>query len=451
MPRLFAPADIAPLVYARIVFGALMVVEMGRFFSNDWIRRYYIQPEFYFGYPGFEWVRPLPGALMYALFVVLTVAAACVALGLFHRVAAASFGAGLLYVFLLDQTNYLNHLYLIWLVSFLFAAVPAVPAADAGSLDAKRRRTSAQFVPAWTVWLLLFQLSLVYVFGAVAKLDYDWLRGAPAASFLDNWELTLPLAQSELACRAFAVSGLLFDLLIVPALLYRRTRWFATAAAVLFHLSNAQLFSIGIFPWLMLALTPLFWPAAWLRGLLERLRVLSVVGKGRRPEFRSVPAVAWVLAVFVTVQLLLPLRHWLYPGQVNWTEEGHNFSWHMKLRVKQGATRFWVIDQQTGEIEVVDPETILTRRQARKMATRPDMIMQFAHELGRRAKQRGASVMVKARAVARLNDRAAQYLVDPEVDLLTRGRSLLAADWIVPLGSGPKISREDAQALAEGD
>lgn len=447
LDRLFAPVDVAPLVYARIVFGALMLVEVYRYFSHGWIHRYYVAPIFMFTYPGFGWVKPLSAPGMYALFVALGVLAAMIAVGLFYRAAAALFALGITYVFLLDQANYLNHMYLICLVAGLLAVVPA---ASAGSLDARRTGSAAQTVPAWCVWLVCGQIAVAYVFGGIAKLDGDWLSGIPAGTFLDNWAVTVPLSESRGFTTAFAVCGLLFDLLVVPALLWRRTRWFATAAVVAFHLTNFKLFSIGIFPWLMLALTPLFWGPAWTRRILAFARVL--------PRSEPVPAAApsfprrrWIigaLAVYASIQLLVPFRHWLYPGEVNWTEEGHNFSWHMKLRVKSGRTWFVANDPRTGEVRRILPSTYLTRRQARKLSTRPDMIRKFAHEIARRLRAEGWSkdVEVRARATAGLTGHPVQRLVDPAVDLARISWTLSAATWIVPLAPSPFADvAEDAE------
>lgn len=58
--RLFAPIDIASLVYFRIAFGAIMLWEVWRYFSKGWIPRYWINPVMNFTYYGFDWVRPSP-------------------------------------------------------------------------------------------------------------------------------------------------------------------------------------------------------------------------------------------------------------------------------------------------------------------------------------------------------------------------------------------------------
>ena len=171
---LFAPLDIASLVAFRVAFGALMVVAISRYFAYDWIGQFFVTPRLFFPYPGLEWIVPLPAPAMYGLFAALGVAAFCVTIGAWYRPAILLFCLGFTYVHLIDRTNYLNHYYLISLLSALLVFLPLD---RAGSLDAWRRPASrTATAPAWMVWLLRFQLAVVYVFGAVAKLNPDWLR-----------------------------------------------------------------------------------------------------------------------------------------------------------------------------------------------------------------------------------------------------------------------------------
>ena len=123
--RLFEPVDGASLAVFRILFGAIMVWEVYRYFSHDWIQRYWVEPSFHFTYHGFGWVEPLPGPWMEVLFAVLGGLAACIALGLFYRVATVLFFVGFTYTFLLEQARYLNHFYLVCLLAFLLCLVPA--------------------------------------------------------------------------------------------------------------------------------------------------------------------------------------------------------------------------------------------------------------------------------------------------------------------------------------
>jgi len=253
---LFVPVDAASLAVFRIAFGALMLWEVWKYFANGWIARYYVDPTFHFTYFGFEWVRPWPGSWMYVHFAILGVLAGCIALGTLYRLATMLFFLAFSYTFLLEQARYLNHLYLVCLISFLMIFVPAHRAL---SIDARfAPHIESAVVPAWVVWVLRFQIAVLYVYGGIAKLNGDWLLGEPVRTWLaqrsDQSVLGSWLTQEWLVY-ALCYGGLLFDLLIVPLLLWRRTRTVALVAALAFHLMNAYLFTIGIFPWLMIAAT----------------------------------------------------------------------------------------------------------------------------------------------------------------------------------------------------
>jgi hypothetical protein len=142
------------------------------------------------------------------------------------------------------------------------------------------------------------------------------------------------------------------------------------------------------------------------------------------------------VAVWLAFQVIMPLRDLLYPGKVSWTEQGHRFAWQMKLRDKDASAEFRVRDPASGREWRIDPRAYLARHQAEEMASRPDMILQFAHHLAREWAQRRnvAGVEVRARVCASLNGRKAALLIDPERDLARVERNLRHADWILPLG-----------------
>ena len=429
--RLVEPVDIGSLVMARVFFGLLMLWMVIRYFGKGWIGKYWIEPEFNFGYFGLDWVAPWPGDGMYWHFLALGVLAALVVFGLLYRLAAALFFVGFTYVFLLEQARYLNHAYLVCLVSFLMAVAPAH---RAGSLDVKLglcRRSDT--VPAWCLWLVRFQISVVYFFGGIAKINGDWLAGEPLRAWLSrrmDYPLIGFLFGEEAVVMGMAWGGMLFDLLIVPLLMCRRTRATGFAGVLLFNLTNAVVFHIGIFPWLAIALSTVFFEPGWPRRFLVLKRDPDAMpGNNGGCSW----AVLAFLALYVSWQLLLPLRHWLYPGNVSWTEEGHLYAWHMKLRSKSGRASF-VVTEESGEEFKVSPRTYLKSWQRRKMATRPDMIHQFVHYLGERLRAEGRAVAsIRVYARVSLNGRRRQYLVDPEVNLLREPRTIWAASWIEPL------------------
>ena len=446
--RLFAPVDIASLVFFRIAFGAVMLWEVWRYFSYGWIGAYYIDPVFHFSYYGFGWVQPWPGNGMYLHFLALGVLAGCVMLGLFYRVATALFFLGFSYVFLLEQTLYLNHFYLICLVSLLMIFVPAH---RAFSMDALRKpEIRSRTVPAWALWILAAQMAIAYFYGGLAKLNADWLQGEPMRMWLSastDFPVIGSLFTREWAPYLFSYGGLLFDLLIVPLLLWRKTRMFAFAAAVGFHVTNAELFQIGIFPWLAIAATTLFLPPSWPRRLANRLSVpwlsreyAETAPRTMQPSQassglhgRQYAALA-LLGIFLAVQLLVPLRHHLYPGNANWTEEGHRFAWHMKLRDVQAEATFYATDPDSGEVWELDPERYLTGWQAGRMAPYPDMILQFSHHIADAYRQEGyEDIEIRAEVMASLNGREPQPLVDPDENLAQQSRTLAPSAWILPL------------------
>jgi hypothetical protein len=434
--RLYAPVDIASLVAFRIMFGAIMVWEVFRYFDHDWIYRYYIDPDFHFTYFGFGWVKPLPGDGMEWHFLALGVLAACIAVGFLYRIAATLFFLGITYVFVLEQSCYLNHMYMVSLVSFLMIFVPAHRSRSLDSLI--RRRLRSDTAPAWSLWLLRAQIGIVYFYAGLAKLNADWLQARPLNMWL--WErrdddILGPILGSDWAPWVFSYGGLLLDLFVVPLLLWRRTRAVALIAALGFHLTNAKMFSIGIFPWMMIAATLLFLRPDWPRRLLPASGPLSPVpGGGPVPRRAVQNATMTLLGVYLAVQVLFPFRHWLYPGVVHWTEEGHRFAWHMKLRSKSGTAKFLAVNRLTGETREFDPEDHLTKRQAQKMEDRPDMILQFAHHVARElAGEDPENIEVYAEVRVSLNGRPRQLLIDPTVDLSRQPRTLGHATWIMPL------------------
>jgi vitamin K-dependent gamma-carboxylase len=427
---LAAPIDGASIALFRICFGAIMLWEVGRYFANGWIVEDYVEPAYLFGYVSF--IRPWPGDGMYWHFAAMGVLAAMVAAGFFYRVAAALFFLAFTYVFLLDKTQYQNHHYLISLVSLLMAAIPAH---QAWSIDrAIGRHRGDETVPRWALHALRLQIILVYFFGGVAKLNGDWLRGEPLTSWLlDASDVPVlgPLLSLEYTGLLFAWGGLLLDLSVGFLLLWRRTFWLGVAMSIAFHLLNSQMFTIGIFPFFMLATLGLFPAPDWPR------RRAAKASAGERTEARALGAGIAVLAlvhVYFLVQFALPLRHWLYPGDVNWTEEGHRFSWRMKLRDKEVVDfRMTATDPRTEKRWIVDPYDYLTDRQYGKMMPRPDMIHQFAlHVADDYEREHGIRPTIRVRARLSLNGRPARDLIDPSADLASIQPSIGPAAWIVP-------------------
>ncbi len=434
--NLFARVDAASLAVFRISFGLVMAWEMYRFLSEGKVDYYFIEPVFHFKYLGFEWVLPWSRLWMYGHFYALFALALCIATGLFYRLSTLLFALGYTYVFLLDQAQYQNHYYLICLVSFLLVFVPAHHTLSLDTRLFSRSRTTT--APVWALWLLRAQMGLVYFYGGIAKFNADWLTGWPMRQWLTD-DFYLPpftqLLHTLAAAYFFSYAGLFIDLTAFPFLVWQRTRPYMLAILLFFHCVNSQLFSIGAFPYLGVALTLLFLPADWPRRLFNwPIDSLAPEDSSTTLNPRAARLILVLLTAYVAVQALLPLRHWLYPGNVSWTEEGHRFAWHMKLRAKECGASFFLHETNSGERWQVNTRKYLTDRQREKMISRPYMIAQFARFLSERERRAGdGPIEVRAHVSCSLNSRPYFRLVDPDIDLAHVRYGMAAAEWILPL------------------
>lgn len=438
-----APVDSASLAVFRIIFGAIGTWEVMRYFHHGWIVRYWEEPDFHFNYVGFGWVEPLPAPGMQILWAVLGIAAFAMAIGAYYRVAAVVFAIGFGYSFLLETAMYLNHFYFLELLAILMVFVPAhrVWSVDAWRLGWAPDQPS----PAWAVWALRFQIAVLYVGGGIAKLEVDWLRGQPMSMWLDHRD------QFPLIGRWFdhpwagligAWGGLFFDLFIVFAVAWRPTRALALMGATLFHFTNSQLFSIGIFPFLGLACLTLFCEPDWPRALIRTMEGRRWTPKTLEPATAlagraKTAAIAGLVVglIFAALQILVPLRHYLMPGRSAWTEAGHTFSWHMKQRDKEGDVAFTL--RRPGEPDAyIAPMDHLPGWQYNAMKTRPELIRQYAHHVADLAVEREPSKprpAVYAISFVSLNGRQPQPMIDDKVDLAAEPPTLGTPSWVVPL------------------
>lgn len=451
---LFATSSIAPLIYFRIIFGAVMFWEVCRYFSNDWINRYWIEPVYNFYYWPFDFVTPLPAEGMYILFGFLGLLSLCIMTGLFYRVATILFFFCFTYSFLLEQTRYLNHFYLVVVLSFI---LPLLPANRSFSLDNFffNRKAVTQVVN-WKKWLLLFTLALPYFFGGVAKINEDWLNGEPLRTWLaerTDFPLIGSMFTEEWMIQVIGWGGIIIDLLIVPALLYKPTRKWAFLIGATFHLMNAGLFTIGIFPWFMLAATPVFFPDRFFHRFLPflagsaptGLSPLSTSYNYRQKKFIVICFTAWV-----GLHIFLPLRHLLIPGNVHWTEEGHRFAWHMKLRTKAASGYFMVKDKTSGQEEEVAVENYLTEWQFYDCIKWPHLTWQFCQKIEEEYRKKGWNPAVYAHVFVSLNGRGFQRIIDEKVDLAAEPYPFFRADWIVPLQDNlPRLNETSTGSPAE--
>jgi vitamin K-dependent gamma-carboxylase len=419
--QLAQPVDAAGVAFVRIAFGCALAYSTVRFWAKGWIEELYLAPSYHFAYPGFSWITAHPPCGLHTHFAVMAMAAVMFALGAFYRISALVLFFCFTWVELIDQTYYLNHYYL---VSLLLGLACILPLHRVWSIDAWRARGALPVtVPLAVPGLLRAQLAVVYFFAGVAKLEADWLlRAEPLRTWLfahSDAPVIGPLLQQPWVAFAFSWAGAIFDLSIALWLCVPKTRPFAYAAVVLFHVATGLLFPIGVFPLVMIVLTTVFFPHDWPRRT-------KVAHQPAPAGALSLPATV-AIAAYLALQVLIPLRHFAYPGAVNWTEEGFRFAWRVMLIEKTGDVELRVVDRATGQRFTVSPRDELSARQLAIMSTQPQMIIQYARHVAQRFERRGyRDVAVYADAFSSLNGRRTQRLLDPAYDL-AKPRAPLAA------------------------
>ncbi|MGI9611503.1 MAG: HTTM domain-containing protein [Acidimicrobiales bacterium] len=434
------PVPAGSVAVFRIAFGVLVSFSAVRFLARGWVTTFYTEPNHHLTYPGFDWIQPLPAPWMHLHVMAIAVLGANIAIGYRHRLSTGLFIVAFGYTELIEASLYLNHY---WFLTVTAALLLLLPVNHYWSLDARQGRVpTSDIVPAFVVWALRAQLAAVYMFAGIAKLNADWLvRAQPLQLWLaDRTDTPIVGFVLDEPVAAFVASwtAAAFDLTIVGWLLYRPTRRFAYAALVVFHLATGALFQIGVFPLVMIVASLVFFEPDWPNRLLARFcepaapgRPPTDAGAGAPPIRRSA---AVALALFATAQLALPLRHYAYPSDVRWSEEGYYLSWRVMLTDKAGHVIYNVTDPSTGETWEVGPDLVLADWQEVHASTRPDLIHATADLIARHYRRSGIEgVEVRADAWVSINGERARQLVDPTVDLAQQSRGFGSSPWLRPL------------------
>jgi hypothetical protein len=427
--------SIAPLVTFRIVFGLLMFFSILRFWWRGWVTSVYVTPTFHFTYWGFEWVKPLGSVGMHLLFLCMALSALLITLGLFYRIAATLFFLSFTWVELIDVTTYLNHYYFISLVAFLMIWLPAN---RNYSLDIyfhpEKRQTQA---PAWTIAILRFQLAVVYIFAGLAKVNADWLIDAePMRTWLPS-KSHLPFVGRYMyevwVAYLFSWFGAIYDLFIVFFLINRKTRPVAYLFVLVFHLSTAVFFpGIGMFPYVMMTASLIFFSGDFHEKLLSRLPFYRT-SASLPISYSYHPLRAFAIAVYILLQLIIPLRFLLYPDHLFWSEEGYRFSWRVMLMEKSGIAYFTVRDKITHGSYEVDNKQFLTNLQEKMMSTQPDLILKYAAYLHNEYKKKGINdPEVYGEVYVSLNGQRSKLFIDSTVNLAAQQLKWGHYNWILP-------------------
>jgi len=205
-------------------------------------------------YRFFGWLPDLGPAAMATVMIAGAVAALAMVAGVYPRVTSKLTLAAVGYHLALSATNF--HHNRAYLAIALFALAAARLDRDEG--------------PAWPLWLLRVQCSVVYAASGVSKLvDPDWIGGTVTwlrvvhqeaqvrASILPGWAVDLFVDRD--AHRLFAPGIVATELAIALGPWFRRTRPWALALAVVFHVLIELTSRVETFSYLAVSVIVLIW------------------------------------------------------------------------------------------------------------------------------------------------------------------------------------------------
>ena len=430
---IYRKVTIAPLVTFRVLFGLLMFFSTVRFWSKGWIYDLYVAPKVFFPFiPGIE---PLHENGMYLVFSGLLVTSLAISVGWAYRVSTVLFFLLFTYVELIDKTNYLNHYYFVSLIAFLMCWLPAH---RDFSVDLKLGWTKPlRQIPIGFINVLRFQMGVLYFFAGLAKLNATWLFEAQPLKMWLSANVYKPLVgwmfQYKLTAYFFSWFGMLYDTTIPFFLSWSNTRLVAYFFVVTFHLMTWWLFPIGMFPFIMIVITTIFFrPAFHEKGLVQLKRLVRWNDEAVVDELKFALVLKWVVSVFILLQLMIPLRFMAYPGDLFWTEQGYRFSWRVMLMEKAGQATFYISEKGSDKKSMVANYDYLTPQQEKMMATQPDMLVQYAEFLEREYKEKGMiDPVITADVYVTLNGQPSKRFIDPETDLTEVKSDWSHKEWIL--------------------
>ena len=452
--RLFAPVDTASLAAVRIALGLLIALDAMRYGQRLFYPSGGVLP-FQFKYQFFHWIQESPQLSVYLPYV-LFISGIALAIGVCFRFFSVLCLVLIAYGFLLQAEEYLNHFYMLIILLLLLSISPAHRSFSIDRFLFLRRNG----VHAPRIYLLLFkaQLEIILIYAGLVKINSDWLQLEPLRTWLRESQHEVffaDLFQSDLIIAIGAYGTILLHIVGAPLLLFARTRLPVFLIYCIFHIANHFVFTIGIFPWMTIACTTLFFPPDWPRRVFGGLSP-SFLRRQPQPmseaEFVTPPrsisnrTLVAFAAVWILFQVLLPLRHLLYPGWVEWTNEGHRFAWRMKLTDHQSAGMILVVYiPELNTVHVPDLQQYMSARQYWKVSIRPDLIQQLAWQVATLYKNelqvRDAKVFVYAPMT--LNNRYPALLIDPTVDLAATRATLGPDAWVTKYNPNPLRRIED--------
>ncbi len=226
---------------------------------------------------------------------------------------------------------------------------------------------------------------------------------------------------------------------------------------------NSRLFSIGMFPWVCLALLPLFYERNWPKTLLKYLNKgnsnyvasdghLSEKNYSQTIKFKE-KVVVCLMLMYCSSQVFLPYSHFITKGNNGWTNGIYGYSWDMMVHAWDTTlTTVIVVDNNSKDQHFLHPNSFSVNDRWTK---HPDMAYQYAHCIRRNLIESQMKIDTRNLSIyfdawSSLNGRFQQRMFDPSVDMLKVAWSpFQVVHWMKPLLQQFTSKRTEMQEITK--
>ncbi|XP_023227590.1 vitamin K-dependent gamma-carboxylase-like [Centruroides sculpturatus] len=456
------PCDPSSLAVMRIFFGIVMILDIPDERGLSIADSRWGDP-LKCRFPMFDSISPLPLKWMCMVYLLMLTGAFGIMIGAFYKLSCLLFLIPYWYLFLLDKTRWNNHSYLYgWLGFLLFLSDANKCWSFDGWWNLKHNHTH---VPLWNYTLLRGQIFLVYFIAGLKKMDKDWVQGHSMPYLSTHWVFNVfkfVLTEDQIDKFIVHWGGFIFDLTIGFFLFFDQSRPLGLIFCLTFNLMNSQIFQIGMFPYMMIASIPIFYPCDWPKTFLDKMPqwfkyitlhkqlpnynqncIYAINEKTpkkcakKKENFKikfQHKIVTGGVCLFFLIQGFLPYSHWLTKGYNTWTQGLYGYSWDMMIHNwKFVHTKITVINRKTNDYLYIDPEAWTDSWRWPRHA---DMVKQFANCIQQRIHQlyNISDIEMYIDVWMSLNGRFTQRIYDPTVDILRADWSpFREVTWVLPL------------------
>ncbi len=443
--KLAAPQDAASLALFRITFGIMMLYHYVGSWNKGHFHDEYLSSDLQFTYAFATWLPKLPEPYLIGAYWALIVFAFLFTVGFAYRTSIILFTLLQTYFFFVEAANYLNHMYMAWLLAVLLCCVPAAKiwSIDSWLHNRNSANTPHATIPYWCIAIFAIQLEIILLYAGIAKINPEWLGGYTLRAWLQSsryWDIVQYAFSYEFVIMCATYTAILIHLVGAPLLLFKKTRVYAFFAYCGFHFANHYLFpAISIFPFMTITATTLVLDPSWPRkmlvifnqdfGIVRSMRTYKE--SALKPMSKTVQyGFGSALTIWLIIQAIIPARHYVLDGYVYWDRLGHQFSWQMMLIDREVDKRWSRISvcstyNDKPKCHWVQLKHHLGKEARKELFKYPDLTIQFAHFMRHKYEEHGyENIKVYAWIAQSISGRKLQYFFYPDADLSRADRSV---------------------------